>query len=91
MSQPNVEYNYDVHSSTILSKDGREKSVSLMDEPLKEKERKDKRLVGDAGRNSLGPLHIRMENDIMNLIGVQAESGSDDLQSVFGMVSYFTR
>ena len=39
--------------------------------------------TGDARRNSLGPVQLGMEDDIMNLIGVQDGRGSGDLQNVF--------
>ena len=83
-----MEYNYGVNSSTIQSKDGREKSVSLIHEPLKED--RSTTLTRNARRNSLGPLHLGMEDDIMSLIGIQDRNGSADMQSVFGMVSYST-
>ena len=85
-----MEYNYGVHSSTIRSKDGSDKSIRPIHEPQKEEGRKDKRLLGDARRNSLGPVQLGMEDDIMNLIGVQDRSGSADMQNVFGMISYLT-
>ena len=47
-------------------------------------------LMGDARRNSLEPMQLGMEDNIMNLIGVQDGNGSADTQNVFGMVSYLT-
>ena len=46
--------------------------------------RKDKRQLGDARRNFLGPVQLVMEDDAMNLIGLQDVSGSADMQNVLG-------
>ena len=81
-----MEINYGVNFSTIRSKDERDKSINLIHEPLKEDRRTTP--TGNARRNSLGPIHLGMEDDIMSLIGVQDRNGSADMQNVFGMVSY---
>ena len=60
-----MEYNYGVNSSTIRSKDGSDKSISLIHKPLKEDRRTTP--TANARRNSLGPLHLDMEDDIMSL------------------------
>ena len=52
--------------------------------------RKKQTSTGDARRDSLGPVQLDMEDDLMNLIGVQDRSGSADMQNVFEMVSYLT-
>ena len=83
-----MEYNYGVPSSTIRSKDKRDKFVSLINEPLKEEGRTTP--TGKCKAELSGVSAVSMEDDIINLIGVQDGTDSADLQNVFGMVSYLT-
>ena len=83
-----IKYNYFLHSSTIRSKDGKDKSVSLIHEPLKEEETTNAYWEMQGG--ILGPVQLGIEDDIINLISIQDGSGSADMQNVFGVVSYLT-
>ena len=82
-----MEYNYGKHSSIIRSKDGRDKSVSFVHEPLKEEETTNAYRRCKAEFSGACAVTVFVEDDIINLIGVQDIRGSADMKNVFGMVS----